>query len=777
MRPFLATVEAGQPAMEGDRTDMSRHRQGRERTPRARSAPARASSSNPPRSMATWGIPALALGIALAGFLSCSPVGEGDVWWHLATGRMILDGGGIPRTDPFTYTAFGRPWVTHEWLSEVLFQALERLGGINLLVILMAGLASLAVALGAIAALVGPRPQERLAGAALGALLAAPAISLRAFIRPHMLTALFLGALLLILRLESVSRRRRWRLALAPLFLLWANLHAGFVLGFALLALYWAGEAVAVRLGGARPTVRPAWRERGLAFLLALGASLINPNHIQAHIYAFNLIARGEVRASIVELRNVFHPAYRGALFLKALAVSGIACALLIFGPRKQLVWSLLLPGLFFAALALASIRGLSEFSVVLPAVLSAHSSLLGNRRRLHQAVCAAVVLLVLAGGTAAFVRGVPVGIDPKRRIGLGVEPGGCPVSAVRLMKEAPRGSRVFNLLSYGGYLIYALGPDQKVYIDGRLDVFPPGFLESYTNMLETGKGWEDAVERYGIDLAVVNYVRNPDRDRGLRARLRQDPNWGCVLAGDYQIVYARRSPENQAILGRYGIPFDPSARSTDFIGSFSSRASPQEIDQATEALANMARLAPEEIAPSLFLAQILDRVGRSREAIVPARRAVRLDPHSVPIRLFLAETLQRTDSLEGARRELERVFTEDPRNVQALSLLALIERSEGHPEDALKTLRKAEALDPLAPDVQLRLGVIEAEAGRLEDAGRHLRRALALRPGDPVVLQNLRALESLEGQKRTGGNSPEPDPTAGSHHTGSPVPAPVRRD
>ena len=121
-----------------------------------------------------WAAPALALGVGLAGLLSFTPALDGDVWWHLATGRRILSGAGIPPTDPFTFTALGRPWVSHEWLSGVLFALLDRIGGIDLLVVFKSLLAAFAIALSAVAGMVGSRWRERLAGAALGALRAAP---------------------------------------------------------------------------------------------------------------------------------------------------------------------------------------------------------------------------------------------------------------------------------------------------------------------------------------------------------------------------------------------------------------------------------------------------------------------------------------------------------------------------------------------------------------------------------------------------------------------------
>src|SRR5207237_7119291 len=54
---------------------------------------------------------------------------DGDVSWHIATGRWIIDHHAIPRTDPFSFTWFGKPWVPIEWLAEVLYGGAYRRAG------------------------------------------------------------------------------------------------------------------------------------------------------------------------------------------------------------------------------------------------------------------------------------------------------------------------------------------------------------------------------------------------------------------------------------------------------------------------------------------------------------------------------------------------------------------------------------------------------------------------------------------------------------------------
>jgi hypothetical protein len=196
-----------------------------------------------------------------------------DFWWHLRTGQLILDSHALVGTDPYTYTAVGHHWTMHEWLTEVLFAGLNFLGGLALIVVVL----SITTWLGLLAILQRAllrKPGYIAAGA--GLLLATIAGYPVWGPRAQMIT-FALTCLLLYLVERHLTRGGRAIWLLVPIFLVWSNLHSGFIIGAGFLGVIVVVEGVLWRLG--RSQVDPA-RLRTLAMVL-VGCLLIvalNPN-------------------------------------------------------------------------------------------------------------------------------------------------------------------------------------------------------------------------------------------------------------------------------------------------------------------------------------------------------------------------------------------------------------------------------------------------------------------------------------------------------------------
>src|SRR6185503_5303446 len=84
-------------------------------------------------------VPDLALAASIITLFYCLFLFEGyqklfrdsDTGWHLRTGESILSTRVLPRTDPYSFTRSGQPWLAWEWGADVLMAAAHRAGGLS----------------------------------------------------------------------------------------------------------------------------------------------------------------------------------------------------------------------------------------------------------------------------------------------------------------------------------------------------------------------------------------------------------------------------------------------------------------------------------------------------------------------------------------------------------------------------------------------------------------------------------------------------------------------
>jgi hypothetical protein len=178
-----------------------------------------------------------------------------DTWWQLRAGRDMWLSRSVLLTDVYSHTAYGAFWPNHEWLAEVVFYGLYKLGGLPLLTLFATGLIVGGWTLSWRLSRAPVRERFLWVGLALipSSLWWEP--------RPHAFSLLFIPATVFL-----IGRRRPWWLPLV--FVVWANCHGGVLLGFVLLG---AGL-------GAQALLAPAaWRQPALVFLACMAAATVTP--------------------------------------------------------------------------------------------------------------------------------------------------------------------------------------------------------------------------------------------------------------------------------------------------------------------------------------------------------------------------------------------------------------------------------------------------------------------------------------------------------------------
>ncbi len=432
----------------------------------------------------------LALVIAGATFslAAAIPSSDPDLYWHLASARWMVEHKALLTVDPFSHTAAGAPYAVGEWLGQLAWYAAYSIGAWQGIAALRAALVATAAFFATLAVLeVQPRPL-----AAIVPLLAALAISKTTWTdRPQLFTlALFTVFFYLLLR-AHVGGKARPLLALPPLALLWANLHGGYALGLALLALF-AIAAFASRRAHARTLAAIA--------LAAALASLVSP----ASVGLFGAVghAAGPPRFIEEELPlEVFSPA--GAVFAALLLVA-MASALVAGAAPHAVLWAIVLTPLVWlgmsaqrhlpiAALALAPYLGL-----VIPAALARVSTrlALGAPRALRARPTVASVL------AASLVFASVGAVSTAPRV-----PDESPYPRDALASLETTSGNLLNEYAWGGYLIWN-APRHPVFIDGRTFIFLPGVFADYREAVDLGPRFQEVLDRHDVRVVLLRPAR-----------------------------------------------------------------------------------------------------------------------------------------------------------------------------------------------------------------------------------------------------------------------------
>lgn len=437
-----------------------------------------------------------------------------DLFHEMALIREALALGRIPMEDVFAYTSSVSPMVHHEWgTGAILYSVVVGLGlggnGLVLLrILLLAGMVACCLV---VARSRGAGWTEMIMAAPLGITLFWPGLSP---VRAHMFTFLFLALLLVILERERKGDRR-WLLLWPPLFVLWLNMHGGFVVGVGLLGLY-AGERF-LRAGweerkrGAEKgaAVHEAFRRsRHLFLAVAVSVPLLmmNPYGLDYVPYIWHALAMD--RPYMTEWYPLWSSNFRGAPLILFLAAVFLAGYTLWRGTHWRR-----LPGILMllaaAVFAARSVRLLPIFVVVWfaytsPALASTPlSSLVGRLWARHARAIAAVTLAVSAIGLGQILNKGEMGVFLPTQVGEHRQV--FPAGATAYLSEIAFRGNLMTPFGVGAYVSWQLHPNVKVGMDSRYEVaFAPEFAEETMRIYQGDGDWKEFLNRYPTDAVLV---------------------------------------------------------------------------------------------------------------------------------------------------------------------------------------------------------------------------------------------------------------------------------
>jgi hypothetical protein len=510
------------------------------------------------------------LGVALPTLVSAGqPLFAEDTWLHLALGRAYTENGPWLAADPLLHTAAGPP-APAAWLFDAAIHGLAQLVGFQGLRIAHAAAVAGILAL---AWLRLSRASGSPAFASLGTGVFAALSAYRLFqLRPELFT--ITATLLLLGWLSAGAPPSRRRLAaIAALFAVWVNVHAGFVLG---LVLVGAAAAAGAAAGIADPAQRGRAERLAVAFGAALAATLANPSLAEPHLLYFRA---GAATPALEMVQDEWARLLPWRLPVAGSPPSPLAWAI---------VWGLLLATPIAAArrlrtsrseavpVALAAIALIGIVSAVRLTWLGIAPLLLvgrlgaGAAHRAAPALAAAAVALppafLLAGDWPMISRGIYADLYAQP-----YAVGKYDSHAVWFLRDAGVEGRLYNDYASANFLGYWLAPRLTAFLNGSLNV-PIAAMEAWLAIgRRSGVGGErfgELLDRYGVDvffgtgLPVVPSARIPS---ATTRHLEREAGWIPVFRSPRSAVYLRRNGRNAANLARIAdwyrrarVPFDP---------------------------------------------------------------------------------------------------------------------------------------------------------------------------------------------------------------------------
>lgn len=601
--------------------------------------------------------------------LGLMQIWETDAWWHLAAGRQIAAEQQLPDTDSFSHSMQGREWVNEAWLGDAYLYAIYSRHGAPGIVVCAALLGACAffLTLG-----VSRLRNVPAAAAALPVALAAVAARTRIAPRPEIF-ALAIAALDLYLihkyleNGEDDDRARKFLWLLPVMQILWTNFHMSAIMGPAFAGLAVAASMAAfllnMRRGADAQPFGPAADSRAvrrlsLMFVLCMGAMLLNPYTIHAWTAPFDFASNAFFLNHIAEWaplpREVLlHPLAGDPqeLAFKALAVLG-ALGLAARFRRQNLFDTALLALTLY--MALRSRRFMALFAIAAtPGIASnlyhAARSLPwfsdGRMSRLAQPAAGAVILLLALLAWSQIAR------DTRAAFGTQPDARRFPAAATDFIARNNLQGNMYNDYGLGGWLIWRLGPERKVFIDGRTHFYGQDFFR-LNHELEAAPSidkWLRIQRDYDISYAVLN-PRSPHQRNLFYMILSSAPDWRVVFWDQRAIILARDLPANSAAVRAHAYELANPYSLKKLAEQWDALPGPTRAQLVSELNRNI-KLVPDNVLALWARAYIAMREGDPDTAARLARQGLAADARHADLYALLGQLALNRNEPHAARR------------------------------------------------------------------------------------------------------------------------------
>lgn len=458
-----------------------------------------------------------------------------DLGHHLLLGKITVESHTVPQTNLISFTHPEYVFVNNQWLSEVVFHYVYQSLGFK-------GLIFLAVTLMiASFALLYSMSKEKIMSGIVGIFLLQTFID-RTEVKPELFSYFFI-ALFIFTLYRYKKKFTKLIFLLPPLMVLWINFHIFFIVGIAMIGLFYLERFFSSK----ERFVKKSNILLGV-LLSSILATLINPNFIKGAIYPFHVLTN--YGFDVIENYNIFEAISKGYIditflyFFLALIFLWVSIA--IYFRRLSKVDILL--SVLFTVFALFAIRNFTVLAigVFVPIVNISKMWLKTIEKKIKKSapeikyILGIIIILLAIPGLLVklSIHGVGVGVVDKAD------------DAIAFIKANDLKGPIYNNYNIGNYLEYRLYPRERVFVDGNPEQYPQEFFKNiYYPMENSFDKFQEYSNKYNINVVVYEHKNQTRNVNPLLIGLTNSPEWRMVYLNELLVVYVKNIPRNNKAL------------------------------------------------------------------------------------------------------------------------------------------------------------------------------------------------------------------------------------
>jgi len=487
--------------------------------------------------------------IVIAGMYLFRPLYDPDFYWHLKTGQWIWQNQSLPHMDPFGIPPLPDPSprndfiLTSYWLIQLILYAFYSVFGMSGIILfrwIIAGLSLLICA-----RWTNIKNINVIAVLAIGTI---QLLELYFIERPQFVSFVCFGVLLVILFrfIDHRDNRTIWRTAL-PLSLLmtiWSNMHGGFLIGQAILVYCGIAEGIKFSHKSLRPLSLRDYRILLVFLLTALIASFVNPNAINLVKYLPTIFDSGNYanlnmleELSLGEYLKVTND-YTVLLYVGSIVVT--VGALLLSKQRKNITWVGILAGTAFMGCLHMRLMPFFLVSAMMFMTKYVETEVRSIKSRVILiAILVFTTVYCVSGEFSRMFQAAKSDWVPANQI---------PVRAADFISKNNISGNVYTSLYWGGYMIWRMGPENKIFHDSRILNIQRAW--EYNNSLIVLKDrrpyWKGLFNVYDIRVVILPLYTDDGNPDLLTQSISVDKDWAMVFAEENEAVFARSETGNR---------------------------------------------------------------------------------------------------------------------------------------------------------------------------------------------------------------------------------------